>query len=298
MRIFVAGGTGVVGRRVVLQLTGQGHDVRAVARSPEKAGWLQRAGATPVRVDLFDPEEVAKAVAGQDVVVNLATNIPPMMRMLQRSAWRTNDRLRSEAARNLVDGAIESGAGRFVQESFAPAYPDRGGSWISEDTALEPVSYAATILDAEAQTRRFSDSGGPGVVVRFGLFYAPDSGQTQIMIRFARRGILALPGSGETYQSWIHADDAATAVVAALDVPAGAYNAVESAPMTSGEHTALLGRLLGRRVWQPPLPRIGPLEMATRSQRVSNQRLRDASGWDPVYPGRSEGWAAVLRAIR
>ncbi len=74
MRIFVAGATGVLGQRTVPMLVQAGHDVTAVARTPEKAAWLRSVGATTAAVDLFDAAAVAEAVAGHDVVANLATS--------------------------------------------------------------------------------------------------------------------------------------------------------------------------------------------------------------------------------
>src|SRR5437588_3795696 len=106
MKVFVAGATGVLGRRAVARLVEAGHDVTAVARGPEKAALVRGLGATPVEVDLFDADAVAAAVVGHDVVCNLATSIPPIRKAAMPSAWATNDRIRREASRNLVDGAM------------------------------------------------------------------------------------------------------------------------------------------------------------------------------------------------
>lgn len=109
MRCFIAGATGVLGRRVVPRLTADGHRVTGVARTAEKAAALRARGATPIQVNLFDPQAVRGAVDGSEVVMNLATAVPPTSRMLRRSAWRETDRLRSEASRNLVDAALATG---------------------------------------------------------------------------------------------------------------------------------------------------------------------------------------------
>src|SRR5919197_900673 len=119
MRIFVAGATGVVGQRAVPLLVEAGHEVTAVARTPEKAAWLRSVGATPVSVDLFDAAAVTEAMAGHDVVINLATSIPPASRAARRSAWAGNDRIRTVASANLAGAAIATGAGRYIQESIS-----------------------------------------------------------------------------------------------------------------------------------------------------------------------------------
>jgi len=91
VRVFVAGATGVVGRRVVPALVGAGHGVTAVGRTPERRETLARMGAVPAELDLFDKGAVARAVAGHDAVINLATHIPLSTRMLFPGAWREND---------------------------------------------------------------------------------------------------------------------------------------------------------------------------------------------------------------
>jgi len=91
--------------------------------------------------------------------------------MFLRWAWRENDRLRRVASATLVDAALAAGVGRFVQESFAPVYPDCGDRWIDETVPIEPVRYTRTVAGAEASAIRFSQHGGSGIVLRFGAFY-------------------------------------------------------------------------------------------------------------------------------
>jgi len=299
MKIFVAGATGVLGRRAVPALVDRGHDVRAVARGAAKADGLRQQGATPVTVDLFDRDAVIAAVNGHDVVVNLATAVPPTSRILRRAAWRTTDRLRTEAAGNLVDGAMATGARRYIQEAVCFTYADAGAAWIAEDTPLDPPAYAAAAATAEAHVRRFTAGGGVGVALRFGLFYAADSPQVQDMVRMARRGLFPMPEPADGYRPWVHIDDAAAAVVSALDVDAGPYNVVEDRPLTGTEHVDLLSDLLGRRVRTlPSALAIGSmLRFQQRSLRVSNRRLHAASDWRPTFGDRRDGWREVLSRL-
>jgi len=122
MRVFVAGATGVAGRRAVARLVAAGHDVTGIARSAEKEALLASLGARSVRAGLFDPEALRNAIAGHDAVVNLATKIPTLSKMAQMSAWQENERIRREASGYLVDAAIAAGATVFVQESLAFLY--------------------------------------------------------------------------------------------------------------------------------------------------------------------------------
>ncbi len=213
----MAGATGVVGRRLVPILVAQDHSVTAIARSSDTRLALTRAGVKPVSANLFDPATLHGVVRGHEAVVNLATHIPsPPWRVVLRSAWAETDRIRRVGSANLVVAALAGGAARFLQESFAPVYPDNGDRWIDETTPLAPTAYNRTVLDAERSARRFTESGRAGVVLRFGAFYGPDAEHLADTIRMLRKGRAPLPGEPGAYISSVSHDDAASAVAAAL----------------------------------------------------------------------------------
>ncbi len=303
MRIFVTGATGVVGRRAVPLLIGRGHRVTAVGRTPEKRAELERMGADPVALDLFDRTAVQGAVGGHDVVVNLATHIPPSgAKLFLRASWRENDRLRREGSATLADAARAAGVGRFIQESFGPIYADGGDRWLDESWPLRPVRYNRTILDAERSAERFGAGGGVGVVLRFAAFYGPDAGHVHDLIGMVRKGWAPLPGSPNGFVSSVSHDDAAAAVVAALDIPGGGYNVGDDEPLRRREMVDALASLLG--VAPPRFPPAwvvklggGLAELMARSIRISNRKLREASSWVPRYPSIREGWRATLAAL-
>jgi nucleoside-diphosphate-sugar epimerase len=298
VRVFVTGATGVVGRRAVARLVEAGHAVTGVARSDGKAALVRELGAEPVTVDLSDPGAVEAAVQGHDAVVNLATKIPAPSRAAFAGAWAENDRIRREASRTLVDAALAAGAARFVQESIAFIYPDRGGEWIDEDVPLDPPPLGAANVAAEAQARRFADAGGGhGVVLRFGQFYAADASHTQYMRQIARRRLPAIPGPKDAYSPVIAAADAASGVVAALGVPSGIWNVTDDEPLTRRDHNQAVADALGVK---------GPVGTGSmvlraskntafylRSQRVSNARFKAATGWAPRYRDARAGWRAM-----
>lgn len=201
-----------------------------------------------------------------------------------------------------MDAAIAAGAERFIQESFAPVYPDRGDRWISEDAPLAPVRYNRTVADAEASAQRFTASGGRGIVLRFALFYGPDSKFLSEMIPLVRRGRAPMPGLPGSFLSSISHDDAASAVVAVLGARAGVYNVSDDEPVTRREYFDSLAEALG--VAPPKLPPawIAPLfgslgKMLARSLKISNRELREATGWTPKFPSVREGWPAVISAM-
>ena len=302
MRIFVAGATGVIGRRIIPRLIDAGHEVTAVARTNEKGARLVELGAAPVVVDLFDAAGVRRAVQGHEVVINMATSIPPSSRALLPGAWRTNDRIRTIAAANVAGAAVSVGTKRLIQESFAPIYPDRGDEWIDERTPVRPARYNRSVLDAERAADRFTESGGAGVVLRFAYFYGHDSGFTLDTIRYVRKGWAPALGSSAGFISSITHDDAAAAVVAALGAPSGVYNVADDEPVRRREYYDVLAAHLS--VDPPKFPpawlsratgSIG--ETLGRSQRISNAKLERVCDWRPESPTVREGWPRVLAQL-
>jgi len=302
MRVFITGATGVIGSRVVPLLLEAGHSITAASRSEHNRAALRRAGAAPVDVDLFDVESLRRVMAGHDAVINLATHVPSSaVKIMLRWAWRTNDRIRREGSAAIATAAIAEGVGRMIQESFALIYPDHGDAWIDESMAVAPTSYNKSVLDAEQSARRFTASGGVGVVLRFGGLYGPDALLAE-MLNMMRRGVSPVPGDPNAFLSSLAQDDAATAVVASLGVPAGTYNIVEDEPMRRGEWTRTLATAAGIPVPKPIpawMTAIGGsmIKLMARSERVSNRKFRDASRWAPKYPQASDAWGDVLAAM-
>jgi nucleoside-diphosphate-sugar epimerase len=300
MRIFVTGATGVVGRRAIPILLSRGHAVTALVRQSSSTPSLVHANLAFVSVDLFDAAALERAVAGHDAVINLATHMPDSSwKMLFRSAWRLNDRIRSEGAVNIAAAARAGGATRLIQESFAPTYPDRGDQWIDESTPLEPSDYNRTVLDAEQAATDFTAAGRSGVVLRFGAFYGPDAMQVESYVDSLRWGFAPIPGDPEGYISSISHDDAASAVAAALDAPSGAYTVSDDEPVTRRVFFGTLAEVFGLKpprfmpAWVAPL--FGSVgDAMTRSLRMSNRKLKEATGWAPQFPSIREGFPAML----
>jgi nucleoside-diphosphate-sugar epimerase len=303
MNILVTGATGVVGRRAVPLLLAAGHRVTVTARSPGRTAELAAQGARVVSVNLFDTRELREALSGHDTVVNLATHMPAMgFRMLLPGAWRENDRLRSIAAARLAKVASTVGVRRFIQESFAPTYPDYGERWITEGMPLAPERYNRSVVDAEQAALRFTASGGCGVVLRFGAFYGPDAAQTRALVAWLRRGWAPLPGRPDAFVSSLSHDDAAAAVLTALRASPGTYNVVDNEPLRRRDYFDSLAGLLGVPPPKMPPPWTGHLlgsvgRLLARSLRISNRKLRRSCGWTPRYPSAREGWRAVLAEL-
>lgn len=303
MRVFITGASGVIGRRAVPLLISAGHRVTAVGRTGDKRAALARAGAQAIDVDLFDLNQVRRAVAGHDAVVNLATHMPPSTtRMMLPWEWRENDRIRRDASAKLVDAAIAEAVPRFVQESFAPLYPDCGDKWIDESAPLQPTRYNRSMLDAERSLARFTASGRTGIVLRFAGFYGPDAFTLHDMAKMVRRGWSPLPGKPSAFASSISHDDAALAVASSLIVPSGTYNVCDDEPVRRREYVDIIARALGVAppkflpTWTIPL--MGSvMALLARSERMTNRKLRSADPtWTLRYPSVREGLPAALGA--
>jgi nucleoside-diphosphate-sugar epimerase len=301
-RILLTGATGMVGSRVLPLLVSAGHPVSAVSRTPEQAELLRAVGATPISMDLFDPGSVRSAVQGHEVIVNLATHMPSsLFRMLLRRSWRENDRIRREGSAILASAAAAAGLRRFIQESFAPIHQDGGADWIDERWPVRPAPYNRTVLDAEASVERYTRNGGTGVVLRFAGFYGPDPMLRQ-MLAGVRKGRAPLPGASGAYWSSVSHEDAATAVVMALGVPGGVYEVCDDEPVTRKEFADVCARAIGAPAPGPIprwLTRLGgsTLELASRSLRLSNAKLRAASGWAPRWRSVREGLPEAARQL-
>jgi nucleoside-diphosphate-sugar epimerase len=306
MRVFVAGATGLIGRRVVRLLLDGGHDVSAIARSDETAEAMREDGIEATVTDVFDPEMLrgALAVAEPDVVMHQLTSLPD--RVDPRNAaeqFAANNRVRAEGTRVLLEAAAATGAQRVVAQSIAFAYAPEG-DWVKvEDAPLyldAPSPWGSAVAAiAELERQVLEAQGMDGVVLRYGYLYGDGTwyGHGGQISEAVREGRLALIGDGEGRHSFLHVDDAAAAAIAALDATPGAYNFVDDEPLRASDWLPLYARSLGA----PEPPRISVdegLERAgwtavhrmTEQRGASNARARERLGWAPEHPS----WRADL----
>lgn len=262
---------------------------------------MSEQGAKPVEETIFDRVRLTEAMRGHAAVVNLASAIPPMTQFMRSSAWRDNDRVRIEGSAAIVDAAIGAGVDRVVQESVSMLYPDRGADWIDESVPTDRYPMAKANLAAEANANRFSEAGGTGVVLRFGWFYGPGAAHSEQLLALARRHLCVQMGRPDGYVSSIHVADGGAAVAAALHAPAGTFNTVDDEPLTKRSYAEALAVAARTRMWLRAPGRVALLlghrsTSLTRSLRVSNAKLRSATGWTPRYTSAREGWMAMAAA--
>ena len=287
--IIITGSTGVIGRRAARELLGAGHRVTGVTRSAHGRELLEGLGAHAVEADVFDERSLRRAFNGADTVVNVLTHVPSADRMADPSAWEENDRVRTQASAAITRAAQAAGVDRLVQESIAFVYADGGDAWLDEDSPVAGGGVTTTALTAEHNARELFDR--TSVVLRFGLFIGPESGSARAALEAARGGASIAPGPPRAYRPTLWLDDAASAIAAAVRVPAGTYNVADTDPPTNAEIDAALAAAVSAEALRPRAPGDGPL---ARSQRVSSRRLREAGGWAPRLRAGTEAWSRIL----
>jgi nucleoside-diphosphate-sugar epimerase len=305
MRVFVAGGTGVVGRRLVPQLGARGHQVTATTTSPAKLGVLERLGAEAVVMDGLDAASVGAAVAKArpDVIVHEMTAIASKADFKHMDRWFSGtNRLRTDGTDHLLAAAQASGVSQFVAQSYAQWNGVRTGGWVKteEDPLdLEAGTSAEPVMEAIRHTENAVLAAG-GTIVRYGGLYGP--GATDEQLELLRKRQFPLVGSGAGYSSWVHVDDAATATVLAVERKAvGVFNIVDDEPAPAAEWLPWMAASAGAK---PPLrvpawlARLLAGEVAvammTQGRGFSNAKAKRELGWELRYPSWRQGFKEGL----
>jgi nucleoside-diphosphate-sugar epimerase len=300
MHVYIAGGAGVVGTRMIPQLVERGHRVTATTTDPAKVPLLEGLGAQGVVVDGLDGGAVGEAVAtaGQDAIVHQMTalggGIDP--KHFDRSFALTN-RLRTEGTDHLLAAAQACGVQQVVAQSYTGWPNVRTGGWVKdEEDPLDPEPPKAQ-RESLAAIRYLEEVVGraDGTVLRYGGFYGDASDPMIAMVRKRRFPIV---GGGTGYTSWLHLDDAAGATVLALEKDVrGVFNIVDDEPAPASEWLPYLAECVGAK---PPMKlpvwvaRLAAGEVAvsmlTRTRGSSNARARRELGWELRWPSWRQGF--------
>jgi 2-alkyl-3-oxoalkanoate reductase len=313
VRIFVAGASGAIGRRLVPLLVSAGHVVIGTTRSEGKLDRVRELGAEPVLLDGLNRDAVASTVgvSRPDVIVHQMSALASMRSFKRFDAeFGLTNRLRTEGTCYLLEAAAAAGVRTFVAQSYT-GWPNerRGARTKTEADPLEtnpPGSMARTIEAIRGLERMvWSAPGITGVVLRYGSLYGPGTslsaeGETTALVR---RGKLPLVGTGAGIWSFVHVDDAAQATKIAIErrIP-GVFNVVDDEPADVATWLPYLAELLGA-----PAPRHVPawvarfaigeagVAMMTSIRGSSNEKAKRILHWLPRFPTWRLGFQELLQ---
>jgi nucleoside-diphosphate-sugar epimerase len=309
VRVFVAGGTGVLGQRLIPQLVARGHQVTATTTGPARLDVLTQLGAGAVVMDGLDGVSVTEAVAKArpDVIVHQMTGLSrshagePDLKHFDRWSAPTI-RLRTEGTDHLLAAAAAAGVPHFVAQGYANWNGIRAGGRVkTEEDPLDLLPGTAANAGMEA-LRHVEDAvtGAGGAVLRYGGLYGP--GATDDQVELIRKRQFPLVGRGTGYASWIHLDDAASATVLAVEQRArGVFNIVDDEPAPASEWLPYLAACAGAKrpmripVWLARLVAGDVVViMMTEGRGFSNAKAKRELGWQLAYPSWREGFKAGL----
>jgi nucleoside-diphosphate-sugar epimerase len=305
VNVFIAGGTGAIGRFLVPLLVRAGHRVVALTRSADRAAGLAQMGAVPVVGDVYDPGQLARFVTESEAEVVIH----------QLTAFGTRDgdpyaetiRVRTEGTRNLIAAARAAGVRRFIAQSISFMCTPAGSGLTDEETPLHldaPPEVRALAHAVESLERQSLDAAGmTGTVLRYGWFYGPGTTYDPegTIPRAIRKGKMPIVGSGAGTYSFIGLEDAAAATVEVLGHEAeGIYNIVDDSPARLSEWLPFAARLLGA----PPPGRmdesvarqkLGDLLVYYMNEQrgASNAKAKRAFGWQPTLRSWRSGFEAL-----
>jgi nucleoside-diphosphate-sugar epimerase len=302
VRVFIAGATGAIGRRLLPLLVARGHAVTGMTRHPARTPAIEAAGAAAAVCDAYDAPALAAAVraAHPDVVVHLLTALPRRLQL--RAGTPATDRLRREGTRALLAAAREARAERVVAESVAfLCAPGEGLAGDDAPLFLDAPGALGRTVAAIADLERQVLAAPGALVLRFGWLYGPDTWYAPdgSIARDVRRRLYPVVGPGSGVWSFVHVEDAAAACAAAVESRAtGTCNVVDGDPAPMRDWLPAYARALGAPAplhVPVALARLvagaGAVTMATRMRGAAGDRAARELGWRPARPGWRGGLA-------
>ena len=314
MKVFLAGATGAIGRRLVPQLVKAGHHVTAITRQEQKLAKLYELGAEPILCDAFDAGKLGSIVARTepDAMVNELTDLPQSLNPRKlKEYYAANNRVRREGTKNLLSAARGAGVRRFLTQGSAYWYAPTGEPVKTETAPLyldapPPIGPAVQTIK-EVEEAVLSADGIEGIVLRYGMFYGPGTwyAKNGDVGRQVRKRRYPMIGNGEGTYSFIHVDDAASATAAALEgARPGIYNVVDDDPATAAEWMPVYAEALGAK--RPLRVPVFLARMIAGDALVtwmlgltgaSNEKIKEELGWRPQYESWRRGFFEDVAAV-
>ena len=306
MNIFIAGGTGAIGRLLVPLLVNAGHKVVALTRSADRASQLKQMGAVPVVGDVYDEARLGRLVAesGAEAVIHQLTAFGTTT----GDPYAETIRVRTEGTRSLIAAARAAGARRFIAQSISFMCSPLGTGLTDEETPLYLDSPSAVRALAEAiaslERQTLEASGMSGTVLRYGWFFGPGTSYDPegAIPTAIRDGNYPIVGAGAGAYSYIDLRDAAAATIKVLAHEArGIYNIVNDAPARLSEWLPFAAKLLGASApghMDEALARekLGDMRVYYMNEQrgASNAKAKREFNWRPAYPSWRGGFEELF----
>ena len=308
MKVFVAGGSGAMGRRLVPRLVADGYEVVAMIRDEGRAPWLRGVGAQPVVADALDGAAVDRAVRASEpeIVIHQLTALAgaQSFKNFDKEFALTN-RLRTEGTDHLLEAAQAAGVRRVIAQSYGNWNYERTGSAVkTEQDPFDPDPPANQVKSLQAiryiENAVLNAGGIEGIALRYGNFYGPGTGLDLggDIVAQVRKRRLPIVGDGAGIWSFVHIDDAAAAAVAAIGHgQPGVYNVADDEPAPVAAWLPDLAAVLGAKpprhvpVWLGRLAagEVG-VSMMTRIRGTSSAKAKAELDWSPRYQTYREGF--------
>lgn len=309
MKVFVAGGSGAMGRRLVPQLVAGGYEVVAMTRDEGKAPWFRSVGAHPVIADALDRAAVAAVVKASEpeVVIHQLTALSRAKNFKNfDKEFALTNRLRTEGTDYLLEAARAAGVRRIIAQSYGNWNYERTGSAAkTEQDPFDlnpPANQVRTLQAIRYVENAVINAGGiEGIALRYGNFYGPgtsfDLSGGDIVAQVRKRAF-PIVGDGAGIWSFVHMDDAAAAAIAAITHGRpGAYNVADDEPAPVAKWLPDLAAAVGAKpprhvpVWLGRLAagEVG-VSMMTQIRGTSNAKAKAELGWAPRYQTYREGF--------
>ena len=280
MRILLTGGTGYIGAVVAETLTRHGHTLACTCRTAEAEAKLRARGHEAARVDLRDPDGLARAAPGHDAVVHTAATQDEDMGPVEQAAVRA------------ILTALRGSGGAFISTSGVWVYGSAPqGRLLDEDSPTDPVATFAWRPALESEVVAAAADGVRTVVIRPGMVYGRGGGPLNQFAAMAEGGVPRYVGDGTNHWTLVHVDDLAELYALALErAPAGTLvNGVAGPPLRVKDMAEAAAAGAGFAAPPASWPvaeaaaQIGPEDAdgVTRDHRISGERARTLVGWEP-----------------
>jgi nucleoside-diphosphate-sugar epimerase len=312
MRVFVAGGTGAVGKFLVPYLIENGYEVVALVRDAQKAKALEDIGAKVALGDAINKEELTAAIkrAEPEVIIHQLTALVGAGNFKKfDEEFALTNRFRTQVTETMLAAARMVGTRRFIAQSFCGwPFARQGGPVKTEGDALDPnppASFSQTLAAIrylEETVRRTVDL--QALALRYGIFYGPGTSIAKdgSIVEIVRKRRMPIVGDGAGVWSFIHVHDAARATVAAISHgDPGIYNIVDDEPAAVSTWLPALADAVGAKppykapVWLAKLMiGDGGVSMMTKIRGGSNAKAKRDLGWRPIYPSWRRGFIEGL----